>query len=179
VNQGLGATIRDGLLLAVQVAGKNDVVITMDADETQTPALIPRMVGMLREGHEVVIASRYQPGARVFGLSPFRRLLSYAASWVFRILFPIEGVKDFTCGFRAYRASVLSAAVSRYGERFVEADGFQCMVDILLKLRNMDVIFGEAPMILRYDLKRGASKMRVARTIRQTLWLLIKRRLGS
>jgi len=177
-NQGLGITIRDGLLLASDAAEKNDIVITMDADETQTPWLIPRMVRMIREGHDVVIASRYQPGARVYGVSLMRRLVSYGASWLFRILFPTSGVKDFTCGFRAYRGSVLTSAVSRYGSKFVEAHGFQCMVDILLKLRKLDVIFGEAPLILRYDLKRGASKMRVARTIWQTVGLLAKRRLG-
>ena len=48
-----------------------------------------------------------------------------------------------------------------------------------LKLRKMDVIFGEVPMILRYDLKRGASKMRVVRTMRQTLLLVLKRRFQS
>src|SRR5260370_1091823 len=114
VNQGLGVTIRDGLLLAAQVAGKNDIVITMDADETQTPWLIPRMVRMIREGHDVVIASRYQPGARVYGVPLARRLASYGASWLFRILFPTSGVKDFTCGFRAYLGSVLTSAASRY-----------------------------------------------------------------
>ena len=159
------------------MASGNDIVITMDADETHSPGLIPRMVGMVREGHDVVIASRYQPGARVVGLSTPRRLVSYAASWLFRIVFSHPGVRDYTCGFRAYRGSVLAQAASRYGSQFVEAQGFQCMVDILLKLRKLDVIFGEAPMILRYDLKRGASKMRVARTIRQTLTLLVKRRL--
>src|SRR5207244_12894882 len=127
---------------------------------------------------DVVIAWRDQLGARQYRVSLFRLFISYAASWVVRILFPTQGVKDFTCGYRAYRGSVLTNAVSRYGSQFVEADGFQCMVDILLKLRKLDVIFGEAPMILRYDLKRGASKMRVARTMRQTLWLVIRRRLG-
>lgn len=52
------------------------------------------------------------------------------------------------------------------------------MVDILLKLRQHDVICSEVPLILRYDLKGGASKMRVLKTIRATLALLIKRRLG-
>ena len=177
VNQGLGATIRDGLLLAVELAGQDDIVITMDADETQTPDLIPRMVQMLREGHDVVIASRYQPGARVIGLSLPRRIASYGASWLFRMLFPTPGLRDYTCGFRAYRGKVLSLAVARYGSRFVDTEGFQCMVDILLKLRKLDVIFGEVPLILRYDLKLGASKMRVARTIRHTLSLIVKRRL--
>src|SRR5215472_18017220 len=44
VNQGLGATIRDGLFYANQMAGPKDVIVTMDADETHTPGLILRMV---------------------------------------------------------------------------------------------------------------------------------------
>jgi dolichol-phosphate mannosyltransferase len=177
VNQGLGITIRDGLLLAAEVAGSDDIVITMDADQTHTPDLIASMARMIREGCDVVIASRYQPGARVQGVSLMRRAASYGASWLFRIVFPTRGVKDFTCGYRAYRGSVLVSAVSRYGSRFVEAEGFPCMADILLKLRKQEAVFGEVPMILRYDLKRGLSKMRVGMTIRQTLWLVIKRRL--
>ena len=51
------------------------------------------------------------------------------------------------------------------------------MVDILLKLRRCDLIFGEVPLLLRYDLKQGASSMKVVRTIRNTLVLMLKRRL--
>jgi dolichol-phosphate mannosyltransferase len=178
VNQGLGETIRDGLMLAAKKASNEDIVITMDADETHTPGLIRRMVRMIREGHDVVIASRYQNGARVFGLSHFRRFLSYAASWMMRMVFPTPGVRDFTCGYRAYRGETLKTAVDRYGKGFVSTTGFNCMVDILLKMRKMKIIFGEVPMILRYDLKRGKTKMRVWRTTRQTLMLMAKRRLG-
>jgi dolichol-phosphate mannosyltransferase len=46
-------------------------------------------------------------------------------------------------------------------------------------LRPLDLTFTEVPMILRYDLKQGASKMRVARTIKSTLGLMLKRRFGS
>jgi dolichol-phosphate mannosyltransferase len=179
VNQGLGATIRDGLYLASSTASDNDVVITMDADETHTPGLIVRMVRMIREGHDVVIASRYCPGARVFGVSLFRRALSYSASMLFRVVFPTSGVRDFTCGYRAYRGSVLRKALETYGDSFVDSGGFQCMVDILLKLRKLDVVFGEAPLLLRYDLKQGESKMRIAKTIRDSLVLLMKRRFGG
>jgi dolichol-phosphate mannosyltransferase len=53
------------------------------------------------------------------------------------------------------------------------------MVDILLKLRRMNLIFGEVPFILRYDWKEGGSKMNVTRTVRDTLGLMWKRRLGG
>ena len=177
-NKGLGATIRDGLAVASKTASPNDVVITMDADDTHTPGLILRMVRMIREGHDVVIASRYRSGARIFGLNIWRRFISYVASWLLRITFPTPGVRDFTCGYRAYRGATLQAAISLYGEGFVNVDGFQCMVDILLKLRRMSTIFGEVPMILRYDQKGGKSKMNVFRTAKNTLLLLLRRRLG-
>lgn len=133
---------------------------------------------MIQEGFDVVIASRYQPGSRVLGVPWFRRIMSFSASWLFRILFPTPGVRDFTCGYRAYRAGALRKAIDHYGPSFVDQTGFQCMVDIILKLRTMDVIFGEVPMLLRYDLKGGGSKMRVYKTAKSTLLLLVKRRMG-
>jgi len=91
-----------------------------------------------------------------------------------RAVFPIQGVRDYTCGFRAYRASILQAAFARYSEQLISQKGFSCMVDILLKLRTLepDPIMGEVPLVLRYDLKHGMSKMRAARTIVDTLVLM-------
>ena len=179
VNQGLGLAIRDGLYLAAKSTPPGDVIVTMDSDETHPPDLIPRMVDMIREGRDVVIASRYQPGARVCGLTMGRRAISYAASLTCRALIPTPGVRDFTCGFRAYRCEVLQTALARYGDEFIRAGGFQCMVDILLKLRRMGATFGEAPLVLRYDLKRGASKMKLGPTTLGTLALLVRHRIGK
>lgn len=175
VNQGLGATIRDGLYRAVRYSSKNDIIITMDADATHNPGLILRLMRMIIEGHDVVIASRFQPGARVIGLVWYRKLLSYVASLIFRITYPIKGVRDYTCGYRAIRADVLKNAIAEYGDSFVDQDGFQCLVDILLKLRRRKLLFGETPLILRYDQKGGMSKMNIGRTIKNTLILIVKR----
>jgi dolichol-phosphate mannosyltransferase len=175
-NMGLGATIRDGLYEAVAYSKPNDIVVTMDADATHNPGLIVRLTRMISEGYDVVIASRFQPGARVIGLVWHRRMLSIFASAIFRVMYPIKGVKDYTCGYRAMRADVLKSAMDGYGEKFVDEDGFQSLVDILLKLRSKKLMFGETPFILRYDNKKGLSKMNVGRTIRKTLALLIKRK---
>jgi dolichol-phosphate mannosyltransferase len=176
VNQGLGATIRDGLLKACELADPQDVLVTLDADNTHTPELILRMVRTVREGLDVVVASRYRPGSRVRGVPLGRRILSRVASVLFRLLFPIKGIRDYTCGYRAYRAGALQSVISRSGGTFFQEEGFQAMVDILLKLRrDKDLIFGEVPLILRYDLKEGASKMDIGRTIRRTLSLVVRR----
>lgn len=178
VNRGLGTTIRDGLAAAAGAAEARDIIVTMDADDTHTPGLILRMVRLVGEGHDVVIASRYQPGARTVGVPLSRRLLSWAGSRLLCALFPTPGVRDFTCGYRAYRAQVIQEILAQDGARFLAQDGFQCMVDILLTLRRRHVIVGEVPMVLRYDRKEGGTKMRVGRTIIQTLGLALKRRLG-
>lgn len=179
VNMGLGATIRDGLTNACESADPRDVIVTMDADNSHNPELILRMVWNIREGRDVVIASRYREGSSVHGVPLERRIFSRVAGWMFRLLFPIRGVRDYTCGFRAYRASALQTALKHYGPAFFDQQGFQCMVDILLKLARMRIIFGEVPMVLRYDLKEGASKMKVAQTVCGTLLLMIKHRLGA
>ena len=178
-NLGLGAAIRSGLLTAVDLASDQDIVVTMDADDTHTPLAIAQMVTRINEGFDVLIASRYQPGSSVIGVPVHRRFLSYAASLLFQLVFPIPGVRDFTCGYRAYRASVLRQAFTRYREEFINEEGFQCMVDILLKLRRMNLRFSEVPLVLRYDRKGGKSKMKVLRTSLRTLRLMVRRRLES
>ena len=177
-NQGLGATLRDGLRAAAARASERDVIVTMDADATHPPGLILRMLQHVEEGFDVVIASRFQPGARVYGVSFGRRLMTMAASWLMRLLFPM-GVRDYTCGFRAYRAPVIQQAFAHYGDAFIDQAGFQCMLDVLLKLRPFGWVIGEVPMVLRYDRKGGTSKMKVWRTARASLALLLRRRLGK
>jgi dolichol-phosphate mannosyltransferase len=178
-NRGLSETLKTSLLEAVSLAKPEDIIVTMDSDNTHTPGLIMRMVRMLREGYDVVIASRYQKESRVIGVPPSRRFLSFGANLLFRMLFPIAGVKDYTCGFRAYRAHVLKQMFNEYGEEFINAPGFSCMVDILIKMRKYPLIIGEASLILRYDLKESASKMKVRRTIKDTLKLIGKRFFNS
>jgi len=100
-NQGLGPTLRDSLRKAVELMDSDDVVVTMDADNTHPAPLMIRMVQRLEEGCDVVVASRYRYGSRTIGLSRYRRLLSLVASLLYRILIPIPGIRDYTCGYRA------------------------------------------------------------------------------
>ena len=144
----------------------------MDADNTHLPGLIMRMVRLIHEGHDIVISSRFATGSRVRGVPFNRRLLSRVGNLMFRILLPIQGVKDYTSGYRAYRVGLIQQAVDYYDNEFLSEKGFSCMVDILLKLRRFDPLYGEVPMILRYDQKVGKSKMNVASTIKETLLLI-------
>lgn len=179
INRGLGETIRDALCLALKVASEDDVVVTMDADNTHPPELIADMLRQIKHGSDVVVASRYRPGARVVGLSRFRQVLSWGARMIFRVALPIRGISDYTCGFRMYRAAVLRRAFATYGDQFVTERGFSCMAEILVKISRLKVRMSEVPLVLRYDRKAGVSKMRVGRTVVSTLKLLIRLRFGA
>lgn len=165
VNKGLGQAMLTGLRRAGELLQDEDVLITMDADNTHDPQLIGLMIEKLQAGYGLVIASRYERGGVEVGLSELRSFLSRGASALLKIFFPIPGAKDYTCGYRAYRGAELKRALLVYGNSLVEERGFTCMAEILIKLRAVGVRVAEVPLVLRYDLKTGQSKMKVFQTI--------------
>lgn len=173
-NRGLPAACTAGFLAAIEFgagSSEDDVLITMDSDASHPMELIPHMRDKIREGYDIVIASRHQPQASQQGLSLPRRVLSWGASTLMRILYPIDGLRDYSTNYRAYRASLIREAFDRSGDRLVEAKGFVGVVELLLRLCSLDARIAEVPLNLRYDLKKSESKMRVGKTIRGYLSL--------
>ncbi|MCW3124117.1 MAG: dolichol-phosphate mannosyltransferase [Flavipsychrobacter sp.] len=177
-NSGLANAINQGIRKAIEGRKDTDIVVTLDADDSQNPFLIQRMMQQVAEGSDLVIASRYQPGARIKGLKRSRKFFSWAAGLLFRVFVGFEGIKDYTCGFRAYRVDMLRKTINYYGDKFITQKGFGCMVELLLKVASQSATMNEVPMILRYDLKQGESKMNVQKTMKQTLKLLFDYKTG-
>lgn len=165
-NRGLGAAIRTGLSAAS--AEPCDVVVTLDADNSQPPELIEQMVSAIATGKsDVVIASRFQPGAQEVGVPWHRVILSHVSSGMIRLIIPYRGARDYTCGFRAYRPAILATLIDRFGDHFVRENSFACMLEVLINCRRIGARVSEVPLVLRYDLKQGASKMRIWRTMKR------------
>lgn len=173
-NKGLGHALCYLVDYFVKASSLDDTVIIMDADATHNPAHIHRMLNFIQDGFDVVIASRYTPYSRIRGLSIKRRILSDAANLIFRVLFPAKGVADYSCSYRAYTAKILKLAKEAYGDCLIEERSFACMAELLIKLRSLDIIICEVPLILRYDRKSGPTKMRVASNIISSFKLVIK-----
>jgi dolichol-phosphate mannosyltransferase len=178
VNLGLGQAVQSGLRAVLADAGEDDVVVVMDADDTHDPGLIRDLEREIAAGADVVICSRFVAGGDDATAPPLRRLLSRGAAVLFRRVLRVEGVRDFTSGFRAYRVSLLARATAHWGERLIEERGFACMVELLLKLRHCRPVVAEVPLTLRYDRKHGPSKIRIARTVGQYVKLLVRDRLS-
>lgn len=170
-NKGLGEAMKTGINHFLDQSEPGEVLVAMDADNTHDPELIKEMLPMIQYGYDLVIASRYQKGAKVVGLSLFRQLLSIGASLFFRLLHPIKNVKDYSCGYRAYSRESLMSLRAKYGQKIIESQGFSCMVELLLKLKSINAKCDEVPLVLRYDKKLSSSKIQIFKTIVNTVIL--------
>ncbi len=174
-NRGLGAALRTGISWCLERASDDDAIVTLDSDTTHPPSLIPEIVARLSEGYDVVVASRYQPGSAIAGVPANRRALSDIGRVLLGSAFGIPGVRDYTCCFRGYRAAILRDAQRVYGADFLAQDGFEAVMDILLRLRPLGPRATEVPLNLDYSRRGGDSKMRVVRTVVATMSLLARR----
>lgn len=175
VNKGLGAAVSTGFEYVLSVCDPRDMVCVMDSDNTHDACYVYSMLDqMSRTPKDVMIASRYQPGSTVHGLSQAREVLSLCAGWYFSMLLKVPGVRDYTCGYRLYRCPVLRQLFGAYNHAPITQLGFTCMVEILYKIHRLGGRFGEVAFSLRYDLKEGQSKMKVLRTTLRSLLLPLR-----
>jgi dolichol-phosphate mannosyltransferase len=160
-NRGLGESVRDLIEYAVEVTVPGDFIVRMDCDDTHEPQYIATMIERARSGYDVVIASRFVDGGGQVGVNAYRRFVSRVATLFMRTLFRIDGLNEYTSGFRVYRAEILHRAIATYGNNFVQLKGlgFTCTLEKLVKLKLLGARFGEEPFVLRYDNKVGESKM--------------------
>jgi dolichol-phosphate mannosyltransferase len=173
-NKGLANAMRAGFQTALENLNDNDIIIALDADDSHHPNLMLQMIAQINEGNDIVIASRFQKESQIHGLNQLRKLTGRMASMIFRIFTPIKNVRDFTCGYRAYKASILRKANTIFAHKFIEQEGFACMAEILLKCAQIGAVAAEVPMTLHYDRKLSESKMNVRKTILQSLKLIAK-----
>jgi dolichol-phosphate mannosyltransferase len=174
-NLGLGEALKTGIAwFLTHTATDADVLGVMDADGTHPPELLPAMLKTLQASDapcDVVIASRYAPGGEEHGLKVLRKIYSRMASGMLSMLGRVRGARDYTCGYRLYRRSILAAGQAKFGAALVTERSFVCMAESLIKLARSGARVGEVPLKLHYELKGGASKMNVAATIRRYVLL--------
>lgn len=172
-NLGLGQALKDGFLHILPHIQDSDTIITMDSDGTHVPEYLKTLVEHSQRNHGIVIASRYARGGGEIGIPVKRSLCSRIANRLMARLFSIPGVKDYTSGFRAYAGSVIKKGYAFFREHLIVESGFTCMAEVLIKLSFLKVNIGEIPIVLRYDLKKGSSKMPVLRTVFRYLYLWV------
>ena len=166
VNRGVGQVFRTGFRHILQAAAPGDWVLTIEADNTSDVSILPKMLGNLAAGDDLVLASCYAPGGGVTGTGLHRHVLSAVANAFVRQLFGLYRLHTFSSFYRAYRGAVLRRVAEEYGERLIDSEGFSCMVELLVRVHRLgNVRISEVPMVLRGEERIGASNMKVLKTI--------------
>jgi len=161
INRGLGETERDGFEYVAWNADRDDLLVRIEGDDTHEPKYMFDLIDKLNEGYDVVNTSRFQPGGGQLGVSPYHAFISRSANIFMQVLLGIRGVSDYSCGYRAYRVAVLQDALEIFGNQLIQLRGlgFTSTLEIIVKLNVMGCHFAEVPFVLRYDQKKGGSKM--------------------
>lgn len=173
-NKNVGQVFRTGFGYVLSQAGPDDIIVTKEADNTGDLGILPTILKSIEGGSDFVLASCYAKGGKIIGTTADRRLLSFVANALLKICFPMRGINTYSSFYRAYRAKSLKMAFEAYGGRLIEEPGFVCMVEMLVKLRWLPVKITEVPMVLRCDLRKGASKMNKTQTMAAYLRLIFK-----
>ncbi|MDR3270307.1 MAG: glycosyltransferase family 2 protein [Peptococcaceae bacterium] len=183
VNRGLGQALLTGFRYAVRQdaamdqqadTAEMDMIITLDADNTHPADRIPLLYQAICAGADVAIASRFVSGAQQYGLNSLRRMLSWGAGLLMRACFPREGLRDYSCGFRAYRLGVMREALQTYDDQLIECRSFAAAAEILLKLLPFCHRVQEIPLELHYERKLSCSKLRIGATVSEYFKLIYR-----
>ena len=169
VNRGLGGGLTTAMHLFLENGSDGDVCVLMDGDNTQDPVYTLSMLQKIESGADCAIASRYCGDSKTKGVPAIRLGLSWGARLYYTVVLHVKNVKDYTCGYRAYTFGMIRSAYQKFGENLVERRSFACMMELLYKLSLCGAKFEEVPFELRYDHKAGESKMRILKTIRESL----------
>ena len=162
-NQGAGRAFDRGFRMALELAGDDDFIVTMESDTTSDLGAVEQMLACARDGADVVLASHHGEG-ELLNVSRHRRLLSRAAASAIRRGAGLDA-KTVSSFFRVYRASALRTAYARHGDQFIRESGFACKAEILVKMVKAGCSVGEVPVSLDWSRRDGESKMRVLPTI--------------
>ena len=104
-NRGYGAALVTG---AARAAGRGfEYALFMDSDLTNDPRDIPRFADKMRDGADVIKATRYTAGGGMVGVPWQRALVSRVGNLIARMLYRLP-LRDCTNGFRAVRTSLLT-----------------------------------------------------------------------
>jgi len=173
-NKGVAEAFRSGFRTVLGRLSDDDIVITMDADNTQNLGTVPLMINKISDGYEVVSGSIFAPGGMMIGVPLLRAVLSYGCNILYKMLFHVKGINEYTGFYRAYSGAALKKAFEKFGEGLIESDGFAVMAEMLIKFRRIPLFLAEVPMIVRYDFKGGKSKIKIVPTIKEHLKIISK-----
>ncbi|MBI3291177.1 glycosyltransferase [Candidatus Falkowbacteria bacterium] len=130
-----------------------EILISMDADFSHDPKVIPRMIEEIKNGSDVVVGSRKIPGVELVGWGFFRKFASAGAMLASQVILGIK-TNDLTSGFRAYHKKVFAKIdIAR-----IKSDGYSFLEELIYLIEKTGLKIKETP-IRFLDRRLGYSKL--------------------
>jgi glycosyltransferase involved in cell wall biosynthesis len=164
-NRGPGHAFGTAFAHLASRIGPVDYVLTMEGDNTSRTELIGDMLRRADEGHDAVLASPYMYGGGILHTRASRVMLSHIANTFVKEFLGVHGLLTVSSFFRLYRGTSLLRLQETYGERIVQRDGFESMIEVVMKMMYLQMSLSELPMVLDTTRRAGRSKMNTRRTI--------------
>ena len=163
--RGPGRAFATGFAYLAPRLAPDDFVATMEGDNTSRLELLSAMFVRMREGYDVILASPYLYGGSIENTTTWRVILSRVANVFVKEVLGLTGIATVSSFYRLYRGRVILDLQRCFGPGIVERTGFECMVELLLKMVYLRTTISEVPMTLDTSMRVGKSKMKVLRTI--------------
>lgn len=164
VNRGVTEALKTGFKEILKFLDFDDLVITMDSDNTHEPSSIHNIVDKFNEGYDIINGSRFCRGGRMIGVPLYRLFFSYACKFILTKIFPLGNILDYSIFYRGYRGALIKEAFGFYGENLFQTKGFVGLPELLIKMSRFQPKTIEIPLTVRYDSKVGVSKMKIVKT---------------
>ena len=169
-NLGLGLAMKTGLLAAGRLASDEDYILSAESDGAQSLKTLLNVIKKLEQGYDYVVASPLI-GSFV-GVPLYRRILSHGANWLYRTLFPMDILRDYTNLMRGVRARFVHQAVAFYGSsQFLRCSGFEGVPEFPIKIRRFSPNVGEVPVTIDFSKMQRGSSIAIVKTIFKSLSL--------
>lgn len=151
--KGLGDAYKRGMAYAINHL-KADIIFEMDADLQHDPVMIPLFVDLYRHGFNVVIGSRFLPGAEMPNISHYRKFLSLFGNWLIRFFGGLPRIRDLTSGYRCIDAKL----IEKCDFRNLSTTGYSFQTSLIFELLRNGARVIEVPINFP-DRKFGQSKL--------------------
>jgi dolichyl-phosphate beta-glucosyltransferase len=100
-NQGKGGAVRDGILAS---SPENEIVMFLDSDLGIPIEELENFIREVKDGYDVVIASRFVPGLKIVRPVQFHRRIMEKVFRLIRMAITSNwNVKDTQCGFKVFK----------------------------------------------------------------------------
>ncbi len=110
-----------------------DVVIQMDGDMSHPPHLLQKMIGVIKMGGDVAIASRYSKNGGADNWPLHRKIISKGANLFVRLLLGVR-IKDVTSGYKAFKINVIEGLLARK----LSSKGYEYQIESIYIVSKMN-----------------------------------------